>query len=369
MNNPAPSYHGYRFPADIIAHAIWLYFRFSLSFRDVEDLLAQRGITVTYETIRQWCRTFGHAYARRLRQRRGPLGDTWHLDELFVSLNGRQQYLWRAVDEDGDLLDILVQSRRNRRAAVRFFRKLLKKQGRLPRRADHRQATQLPGGPSHRDAVRRALHGSIREQPRRGFSSTDAPARTPDARLQIDRPPPTLRLGPRRGAESLSGWPTSAAGRASPFTAHAGLRRMGAGDVCLLIRMTGVTLSSPHTPRHALGGHPEVSALEWGSWLMSTFRCAASVAARSWISQIQVPGKPGSPISSGSAWNAAATFGRRIPSRKRPILSFGPTAGGNATLATRPEASRFQVLAGIVDGLRLHPSRSTAVMRVCHPPP
>ena len=134
MNSPAPSYHGYRFPADIIAHAVWLYVRFSLSFRDVEDLLAQRGVTVTYETIRQWCRTFGRAYARRLRHRRGPLGDTWHLDELFVSMNGRQQYLWRAVDEDGDVLDILVQSRRGRRAAVRFFRKLLKKQGRLPRR-------------------------------------------------------------------------------------------------------------------------------------------------------------------------------------------------------------------------------------------
>ena len=134
MISPAPSYHGYRFPPDIIAHAVWLYFRFSLSFRDVEDLLAQRGITVTYETIRRWCRAFGRAYARRLRQRRGRLGDTWYLDELFVTLNGRQQYLWRAVDEDGDVLDILVQSRRNRRAAVRFFRKLLKSQGCLPRR-------------------------------------------------------------------------------------------------------------------------------------------------------------------------------------------------------------------------------------------
>ena len=100
----------------------------------MEDLLAQRGITVTYETIRQWCRTFRHAYARRLRQRRGRLGDTWYLDELFVAINGRQQYLWRAVDEDGDVLDLLVQSRRNRRAAVRFFRKLPKKQGSLPGR-------------------------------------------------------------------------------------------------------------------------------------------------------------------------------------------------------------------------------------------
>ena len=134
MNNDAPCYHGYRFPPLIISHAVWLYHRFCLSFRDAEDLLAQRGITVSYETIRQWCRTFGPAYARTLRRRRGRMGDTWHLDELFVNIQGRQQYLWRAVDEDGDVIDILVQSRRNQQAAERFFRKLLKGQGRTPRR-------------------------------------------------------------------------------------------------------------------------------------------------------------------------------------------------------------------------------------------
>ena len=91
-------------------------------------------MTVTYETIRQWCQRFGPVYARRLRRRRGRLGDTWHLDEVFVTIQGRQQYLWRAVDEDGDVLDILVQAHRNRRAAVRFFRTLLKTQGRIPRR-------------------------------------------------------------------------------------------------------------------------------------------------------------------------------------------------------------------------------------------
>ena len=134
MTSPAPSYHGYRFPSEIISHAVWLYHRFALSFRDVEDLLAQRSVTVTYETIRQWCLTFGPNYARTLRRRRGRMGDTWHLDELFVTLKGRQRYLWRAVDEDGDVLDILVQSRRNRRAAARFFRKLLKRQRCVPRR-------------------------------------------------------------------------------------------------------------------------------------------------------------------------------------------------------------------------------------------
>ena len=134
MTSEPPTYRGYRFPPEIISHAVWLYYRFGLSFRDVEDLLAERGVTVTYETIRQWCLSFGLDYARRLRRRRGQMGDTWYLDELFVKIQGRLQYLWRAVDEDGDVIDILVQSRRNRQAAIRFFRKLLKSQGCVPRR-------------------------------------------------------------------------------------------------------------------------------------------------------------------------------------------------------------------------------------------
>ncbi len=130
----SPSYHGYRFPPEIISHAVWLYHRFCVSFRDVEDLLAQRGITVSYEAIRLWCIKFGPEYARGLKRRQGRLGDTWHLDEVFVTIQGRRQYLWRAVDQDGDVIDILVQPRRDRRAAKRFFRKLLKGQGSEPRR-------------------------------------------------------------------------------------------------------------------------------------------------------------------------------------------------------------------------------------------
>ena len=132
MNGKTPSYHGYRFPPEIISHAVWLYYRFCLSLRDVEDLLAERGVIVTYETIRQWSRKFGAEYARKLKRREGRLGDTWHLDELFVTIQGKRQYLWRAVDQDGDVIDILVQPRRNRRAAERFFRKLLKSQGSEP---------------------------------------------------------------------------------------------------------------------------------------------------------------------------------------------------------------------------------------------
>jgi len=107
-------------------HAVWLYFRFLLSFRDGEELLAQRGILVTYEMVCQWCLTFGQTYANELRRRRPRCGDTWHLDEVFLKINGKQHYLWRAVDQHGNVLDILVQSRRSTKAAKRFFRKLLK---------------------------------------------------------------------------------------------------------------------------------------------------------------------------------------------------------------------------------------------------
>ncbi len=122
----SPAYRGYRFPAEIIGHAVWLYFRFSLSYRDVEELLAVRGVMVTYETIRQWCLKFGQQYANQLRRRRARPGDKWHLDEVFLTINGKTSYLWRAVDQDGNVLDILVQSRRNKAAAKKFFRKLLK---------------------------------------------------------------------------------------------------------------------------------------------------------------------------------------------------------------------------------------------------
>src|SRR5438874_1753067 len=116
------SYRGYRFPPDIIQRAVWLYFRFTLSFRDVEDMLAERGIEVSYETIRQWVMRFGPAIARDLRSRRSRPHGQWHLDEMFVSIGGRWMYLWRAVDAEGEVLDCLVQSRRDTRAELRLRR-------------------------------------------------------------------------------------------------------------------------------------------------------------------------------------------------------------------------------------------------------
>jgi putative transposase len=112
---------------------VWLYHRFPLSFREVEELMLERGIVVSYETIRRWCGKFGQAYANALRRRQPQLGDKWHLDEVFLKINGRLQYLWRAVDQDGHVLDILVQSRRDKAAARRFFRRLLKKIRTVPR--------------------------------------------------------------------------------------------------------------------------------------------------------------------------------------------------------------------------------------------
>jgi len=119
-------YHRHRFPTEIISHCVWLYFRFPHSFRDVEEMLAMPGISLSYETGREWSLKFGQAYANCLRRRAPRPGDRWHLDEVFLKINGRFHYLWRAVDQDGDVLDILVQSHRDKRAAKKFFRKLLK---------------------------------------------------------------------------------------------------------------------------------------------------------------------------------------------------------------------------------------------------
>ena len=133
VTTATPSYKGHRYPVEIINHCVWLYFRFPLSFGEVEELMLIRGVAVSYETIRRWCAKFGQAYANQLRRRRPRPGDKWHLDEVFVGINGRLRYVWRAVDQHGNVLDVLVQSRRNAVAAKRFFCKLLKGLRYVPR--------------------------------------------------------------------------------------------------------------------------------------------------------------------------------------------------------------------------------------------
>jgi putative transposase len=134
MRTPAcPSYAGHRFPAEIISHAVWLYFRFPLGLRMVDELLAARGIAVSHETVRRWALKFGQEFANRIRRRLPRAGDKWHLDEVAIRIAGVKHWLWRSVDQAGMVLDVLVQRRRDKRAAGRLLRKLLKRQGRVPR--------------------------------------------------------------------------------------------------------------------------------------------------------------------------------------------------------------------------------------------
>lgn len=134
MTQPAVSYKRHRFPAQIIAHAVWLYYRFPLSLRLVEEMLLERGVLVSYETIRRWGIKFGWDYARRLHRKRASQNDVWHLDERVISILGKKHYLWRAVDQDGYVLDEIIQTRRNTKAAKRLLMRLLKQQGSPPKR-------------------------------------------------------------------------------------------------------------------------------------------------------------------------------------------------------------------------------------------
>ena len=128
----AVSFKRHRFPPDVIRHAVWLYFRFTLSLRDVEEMLAERGIETNYDTIRCWTLKFGRLFAQNLRRSRPKPTGRWHLDEMVVKISGKRMWLWRAVDDEGEVLDMLVQKRRNTKAAMRLFRKLLKNNGVRP---------------------------------------------------------------------------------------------------------------------------------------------------------------------------------------------------------------------------------------------
>ncbi|MFC1230459.1 IS6 family transposase [Streptomyces prasinus] len=186
MSSAPPSYKGHRYPVEVISHCVWLYFRFPLSFREVEELMLERGVIVSHETVCRWCLKFGQGYANGLRRRRPRPGDKWHLDEVFVKINGERKYLWRAVDADGTVLDILLQSRRDAKAAKRFLSELLKKQRQVPRvlvtdklrsyGAAHREAMPSVEHRSHKGLNNRAenSHQPTRQRERamKGFRST-----------------------------------------------------------------------------------------------------------------------------------------------------------------------------------------------------
>ncbi len=156
MTKPRSIYKRHRFPPEIIQYAVWLYYKFNLSHRDVEDLLAERGISVTHESIRLWCNKFGRRYARRLKHRHNGYGDTFFLDEVFVRIQGIQHYLWRAVDQDGEVVDVFLQARRDGKAAKRFFKRLLQNHGGEPRKIVTDKLRSY--GVAHRELIPEAIH-------------------------------------------------------------------------------------------------------------------------------------------------------------------------------------------------------------------
>ena len=156
MNRTATLYKRHRFPPDIIQYAVWVYHRFAMSHRDVEDLLAERGVTVSYETIRLWCKKFGPIYARRMKRTHQGYGDTFFIDEVFVKIRGQQMYLWRAVDQDGDVIDVFLQARRDGRAAKLFFKRLLKSNHGEPRKIVTDKLRSY--GVAHRELIPEVIH-------------------------------------------------------------------------------------------------------------------------------------------------------------------------------------------------------------------
>ena len=204
MSTATPSYKGHRYPVEIIDCCVWLYFRFPLSFREVEELMLARGVVVSYETIRRWCAKFGQAYANQLRRRRPRPGDKWHLDEVFIRINGTIHYLWRAVDQHGNVLDVLVQSRRNAKAAKRFFRKLLKGLQYVPRVLVTDKLASY--GVAHRELMPSVTHrrSRVSEQSRRELPSAHPATRTGDETLQIGPACPTVPVRVQRHLRTLS---------------------------------------------------------------------------------------------------------------------------------------------------------------------
>ena len=156
MKRSITLYKAHRFPPEIIQYAVWLYHRFSLSHRDIEDLLAERGITVTYESIRLWCIKFGLKYVRRLKKKHQGYGDTFFIDEVFVKIDGKQHYLWRAVDQDGEIVDVFLQRRRDSKAAKRFFKRLLKAHRMEPRKIVTDKLRSY--GIAHRELIPDTIH-------------------------------------------------------------------------------------------------------------------------------------------------------------------------------------------------------------------
>ena len=242
MTTPAcPSYAGCRSPAEIISHAVWLYFRFPLSLRMVDELLAMRGIIVSHETIRQWAQKFGQAFANQIRRRLPRGGDKWHLDEVVLTIAGVKHWLWRAVDQTGMVLDILVQSRRNTQAAKRLLRKLLKRQCRVARVMETDKLASY-------GAAQREVMPLVEHRKHKGLNNRAENPHQPTRRrerqiaVQVSRPGATLPLRPRRDQQPLLAPPPPPFSYPVSSCPDPGLSGLGRGH---WRRRCGVTTSTP----------------------------------------------------------------------------------------------------------------------------
>jgi putative transposase len=193
----------HRFPPDIISYAVWLYYRFNLSHRDIEELLAERGITVTRESIRLWCIKFGSQYARRLKRKHRGYGDTFYIDEVFVKINGKQHYLWRAVDQDGEVVDIYLQAKRDGAAAKRFFKRLLRSHNGKPQKIVTDKLRSYPV--AQREVIPEAFHITDQYANNRAEQSHES-TRARDAQVQIHGAGTEICHCPCCGIKSIQSW-------------------------------------------------------------------------------------------------------------------------------------------------------------------
>jgi len=198
-------YKGFRFPREIISHCVWLYHRFPLSFREIELLMLARGIVVSYETIRTWCTKFGPEYAAGLRRRQPQPGDKWHLDEVFIKVNGVRKYLWRAVDQHGNVIDILIQSKRE--GSDQVLPEDPETAWPQPAGAGHRPTRPLPGRPPDHHFEDRAPAIEISQQSGRELPSTDPPTQTGDERLPLGGLSPEISVLVQPHLSTLSAAP------------------------------------------------------------------------------------------------------------------------------------------------------------------
>ena len=241
MTRPScPSYAGYRFPAEIISHAVWLYFRFPLSLRMVDELLAARGIVVSHETVRQWALKFGQTFANQIRRRLPAAGDKWHLDEVVITISGVKHWLWRAVDQTGTVLDILVQSRRNTRAAKRLLCKLMRRQCRAPRVMVTDKLASY--GAAKREVMPSVEHRKHKGLNNRAENSPHQPTRRRERQMKRFNSPTALLVRPRRDQQPFPALPPPSSSRPVSSRPDPSLPGLGRGH---RRHRCGVTTSTP----------------------------------------------------------------------------------------------------------------------------